>query len=293
MARMSLLIAACGLVACGGTKHEVGDGGTGGTGDGGDAGDAGGAAATSCTSPNFTPGDCSWPEFCQAGKCVPPQNLNAQGMDVNNDAFQAPQCDTSAGTRQGMGNLDIDRMIEDAGNEPLAPDSAIITDLVKLPINMDSDCVALIGHNTVQYGEDDDACKGGNNDHSGRPICAAGEAVLFFQGHAFDPQAHFEKKEGSALDGQFYLLYSIEPPINFTDTNFGAAQGGFIIPTPDAGWSTSGGGFTMAICIIGGVATTQYPKDVNSYPVLLFFADTGSGEDGGTAGNSYCTTWVP
>jgi len=291
MARISMLIALClpGLVACEGSKNAE-DGGDGGVGDGGDGGGA--VRATTCTSPTFTPGDCSWPEYCVSGKCVPPQNLNAMGMDLNINTATS-FCDTSAGTQQGMGNLDQDRMIEDAGTELLAPDSAIITDLNKITINSDADCVTYIGHNTTAFEESANACKGGNNDHSGRPICGAGEAVMLFQGHAFDPQSNFAKTEGPGLDAQFYLLYMVAPPINFGDGNFGAAQGGFIIPAPDGGWSTSGGAFIAALCIIGGVSTTQYPLDVNSYPILLFLADTGSGADGGTAGNSYCTSWTP
>ena len=301
MARISLLIAVClpALIACEGSKN-AGDGGTG-TGIG-DGGDGGGARATTCTTPTFTQGDCSWPEYCLNGKCVPPQNLSATGMDVNTGTFQQPFCETSVGTQQGMGNLDVDRMIEDAGLELLAPDSAVITDLNRIPFASDADCNTMM-HNSALFEEDGNACKGGNMDHSaGRYICAAGEAAMFFQGHAYDPQAHFAKKEGSDLDAQFYLLYMVGPPVNFADGNFGAAQAGFIMPgasfnadtlSLDGGWSTSGGAFIAALCILGGVSTTQYPLDVKSYPVLLFLADTGTGADGGTAGNSYCTGWIP
>ena len=285
MARSSLLIMAClaGFVACGGSKGNgstAGDAGDGGLGDGGDGGKTG--PATTCTTADDTQGDCSWPEFCVAGKCTPPQNLNAQGMSVTN-----PACVTSESTEQGMGNLDTDRIIEDAGVELLAPDSAIITDLNRIPIMQDSDCVMWIGPNTTEYGEAVDGCMGGNPDLAGNPICAPMEAAMLFQGHAYDPQKHFAKKEGTELDGQFWWMVGTQAPFNFMDSDvFGAAQSGFIIP--QAGWSSAGGPFVMAQCL----ARASYPAIVIEDPVTLHFADTGMGGDAGFPGNSYCTQWV-
>jgi hypothetical protein len=281
MARNSLLIVAClaGFVACGGSKSPgSGDAGDG----GGDGGDAGKPAATTCTTADDTQGDCSWPEFCQSMKCAPPQNLNAQGMSVSN-----PACITSASTPQGAGNLDTDRMIEDAGVELLAPNSAIITDLDRIPIQQNSDCVMWIGPNTTEFEESANGCMGGNTDAAGNTICAQGEAAMLFQGHAYDPQSHFAKEEGPDLDAQFWWMVGTETPFNFSDGDvFGAAQSGFIIP--QAGWSASGGPFVMIQCL----ARLMYPAAILEYPVTLHFADTGLGGDAGVPGNSYCTQWV-
>jgi len=178
-------------------------------------------------------------------------------------------------------------MIEDAGVELLAPNSAIITDLDRIPIMQDSDCAMWIGPNTTEYGESVNGCMGGNPDISGRPICAATEAAMLFQGHVYDPQSHFEKKEGMPLDSQFWWMVGTAAPFNFTDPDvFGAAQSGFIIP--QAGWSASGGAFVMAQCL----ARASYPAIVLTDPVTLHFADTGMGGDAGFPGNSYCTEWV-
>ncbi len=114
---------------------------------------------------------------------------------------------------------------------------------------------------------------------------------MLFQGHVFDPQAHFAKKEGTDLDAQFFWMTSLEAPVNFTDTGvFGAAQSGFVIP--GAGWSASGGSFIIAQCLMGGIANPQYPLVVNKFPVTLHFCDTGMGGDAGVPGNSFCTSWV-
>jgi len=195
-------------------------------------------------------------------------------------------CATSEATVQGAGNLDQDRVA--TGVEQLAVNSPIITDLSQILIQTDGDCAANIGVGATEYEEAAEACTGGIVDAAGATICAAEEATLLFKGHVFDPQSQFAKKEGVALDAQFFWLTSSEAPVNFTDLgDFGASlQSGFVIP--GAGWAASGGPFILAQCL----SRQNYPLGVDAYPVTLHFVDTGVG-DAGEAGNSFCTEWQP
>jgi hypothetical protein len=266
-----------GLAACGSSGNHggstTGNGGTGGTG-GTDGGNPDGGSV-SCGTADYVQGTCAWPDYCLSQKCTPAQNVTAAGNDSPEQA-----CDISA--PQGSGNLDSDRA--SSGKEPLAPDSPIITQLSQVLIQGDSDCQSAIGHNSAQFEEDANACSGGATDAAGRAICAAGEAVMLFQGSVFDPQSLFKATESTDLDGQFYWLDAPGSPIAMSapGTVGGAAITGFVIP--GTGWTTSGGPFTIAQCILGGIQG-NYPVAIAGSPVTLHFADTG------VAGNSFCAQW--